>query len=153
MPCKLRIYLPRDAWTHSLCGSCVSEPCYAVKACIFPCWGTASVDTYKKSGDPAAHPSCNRIMLDVLCFMVCSDGTMARVRDQVRDHTNMVQAECCNSACWDTCCTTTFCWGCAAAQIKRELDVWYGHANDNAPVYPGSPAWKIIQQQPGKIAT
>ena len=64
------------------------------------------------------------------------------VRERVREKTNMVPGECCNAACWDTCLATMFCWGCAAAQMKRELQVWFGHAGEGAPVHPGSPAAK-----------
>ena len=81
--------------------------------------------------------SCNL----AACWL-CDDGLISSERERVREKTNMVPGECCNAACWDTCLATMFCWGCAAAQMKRELQVWFGHAGEGAPVHPGSPAAK-----------
>ena len=60
--------------------------------------------------------------LEAACWL-CDDGLMASERERVREKTNMIPVECCNAACWDTHLATMFCWGCAAAQMKRELQV------------------------------
>lgn len=135
---------PRECWTFSLFGSCAEQPEFASYACVVPCIATAEISTYRKTGNPDAKTDACALFCNLAACAICDDGLMSSERERVRDKTNMVPGDCCkcNAACWDTCLTTAFCWGCAAAQMKRELQVWFGHAGEGAPVHPGSPAAK-----------
>ena len=97
---------------------------------------------HRSSSNPEAKADACSLMCNLAVCWLCDDGLMSSERERVREKTNMVPGECCNAACWDTCLATMFCWGCAAAQMKRELQVWFGHAGEGAPVHPGSPAAK-----------
>ena len=94
----------------------------------------------KKKSDPPPDEVKSSAWWVLLMFCFGDQCGMATVRNQIREDTNMVHSECCNKACWDICLSTVFCWGCAAVQMKRELQVWFGHAGPEAPVHPGSPA-------------
>ena len=133
---------PRERWTFSLCGSCAEQPGFASYACVAPCFATAEISSYRSSGNPEAKADTCALMCNLAACWLCDDGLMASERERVREKTNMIPGECCNAACWDTCLATMFCWGCAAAQMKRELQVWFGHAGEGAPVHPGSSAAK-----------
>ena len=134
---------PRVRWTFSsLCGSCAEQPGFASYACVAPCFATAEISSYGSTGNPEAKADTCALMCNLAACWLCDDGLMASERERVREKTNMIPGECCNAACWDTCLATMFCWGCAAAQMKRELQVWFGHAGEGAPVHPGSSAAK-----------
>ena len=96
------------------------------------------VNSYMKNG----HEDAVRNWMTVLCAYYCAGDSIAGTRDRVRVKTNMVEGECCSKQCLDSCCTTVFCWGCALAQDRRELQVYFGHAGPEAPVHPGTPAAK-----------
>ena len=117
-------------------------PGFGTFACVCPCVSTAEISAYRATGKLGDGPNAGALAANVCAFWLCDDGLLASERERVREKTNMVPGECCNAACWDTCLATVFCWGCAAAQMKRELRVWYGHAGQDAPVHPGSPAAK-----------
>ena len=130
----------RECWTYGLLDSCCADPGFASYACVCPCVATSEIDAYRKTKDPNAPADGCDITCQYLMFCFGDQCGMTTVRNQIREDTNMVHSECCNKACWDICLSTVFCWGCAAVQMKRELQVWFGHAGPEAPVHPGSPA-------------
>lgn len=134
---------PRPSWTYGLIESCGMEPGYGAYACFVPCLATAEVVAYRKTGDPNAKADAGAAILGCLCFYFCGDGCLAQERSRDRDMTNMTDDDC-NAACWDTCLSTSFCWGCATVQQRLELKVYYGHAAEGAPVHPGSPAARAM---------
>ena len=136
---------PREKWTFGACDSLQHDASYTCYACFVPCMSTAEVRAYRKTGKPDAPPegSCT----ELFCFCLCGDGMLNAEREAVRKKTNLVAPECCNAACCDDCMATTCCWGCAATQMKRELQVHFGHAGEGAPVHPGSPAALAMRRQ------
>ena len=142
---------PREEWTYSLF-ACHTEPHLCMLGCCCPCLASPQIRAYRTSGSPDAKADDCVIWAHLFACYMCGDGMMAWERDQVRGKTNMVRAECdlscnCNKQCCDDTCSTMCCCGCAAVQMKRELDVWYGHAGEGAPVHEGSPAAKKMARQ------
>ena len=116
--------------------------------CFCPCAANAKITAYRKSGDPGAPIDTNTALCNfVLAYSGCGDAFLGGERTAVREKTNVMTDDCsgdrgCNTDCWCACISLCLCWGCAGAQEKLELDVWYGHASENAPVHAGSPAAK-----------
>jgi Cys-rich protein (TIGR01571 family) len=127
---------PREKWTFGLLESCGAEPQFCLWGCCCPCLATAEVQAYRETGSQERPPSeCSVCFHLFVCFL-CQDGLMQHEREKVRKKTNMVEN------CNDDCVATMCCHGCAVAQMKRELAVYYGHA----PVHPGTPAAKKMQR-------
>ena len=140
---------PREAWSYGLFDSCgCSEPDLCCIACCCPCLAMPRIRAYRQSGNPDKRADDCAVYMSLLSCWLCGDGLLAHERDEVRGKTNMVRADCditrCyfNNACCDDTCSTMCCCGCAAVQMKRELDVWFGLAGEDAPVHGGSPAAK-----------
>ena len=129
---------PRETWTYGLVASCCHDPSFGCHACVCPCLAVERVNSYLKNG----HEDGERNRMTVLCAYYCAGDSIAGTRDRVRQKTNMVEGECCSKQCLDSCLTTCLCWGCALAQDRRELQVYFGHAGADAPVHPGTPAAK-----------
>lgn len=134
---------PREQWTYDLLDSFgCSDPGVCIYGCCCPCLATADLQAYRTSGKEDARPSQASVFLHLFICYMCGDGLMAREREKIREKTNLVQADGCDSVAWNDCFITMCCYGCAAVQMKRELAVWFGHAGEGAPVHPGSPAAK-----------
>ena len=139
---------PREQWTYGLFDACgCTDPSLCMYGCCCPCLATPKIRAYRRSGKPDAEADDCTILCHIFACYMCGDGLMAHERDEIRGKTNMVRAECdlnChyNYQCCDDTCSTMCCCGCAAVQMKRELDVYYGNASEGAPVHQGSPAAK-----------
>ena len=134
---------PRTEWTNGLLSSCCHDPCFGCRACFCPCLAVERVNSYLNNG----HENSETNWVTVLCSYYCTGDSIAGTRERVRAKTNMEEGECCSKVCWDTCCTTVFCWGCALAQDRRELQVYFGHAGPGATVHPGTPAAAAAAQE------
>jgi Cys-rich protein (TIGR01571 family) len=133
---------PRPDWTYGLMSSCCNDFSFGCHGCVCPCLAVERVNTYLKKG----HENAERNMVTVICTYCCMGDSIAGTRDRVREKTNMTTGECCSRECFDTLCTTMFCWGCALAQERRELQVFYGHAEPGAVRHEGTPAAQSINR-------
>jgi Cys-rich protein (TIGR01571 family) len=128
---------PRETWTYSTFGSGFCDPGFCCYAWWCPTCANAEIEQFMKNGNEDGEINCMQAIIAMLCPCDAMTGT----RERVREHTNIVAADGCpNMICMDTCCCICMCWGCAMAQEKRELRVWYGTAGSDAPKHPGSPA-------------
>jgi Cys-rich protein (TIGR01571 family) len=127
---------PRTEWTYGLLSSCCNDLSFGCRACFCPCLAVVRINSYLNKG----HENAPSNWVSVYCSYLCASDNIAGTRDRVREKTNMDTGECCSKVCCDTLCTTVFCWGCALAQDRRELQVYFGHAGSGAPVHPGTPA-------------
>eukprot|EP00945_MAST-04E_sp_MAST-4E-sp1_P004323 g4323.t1 len=147
---------PREDWTYSLLDNCgCTDPQFCIFGCCCPCLATPKLNAYRKKGDPNANADGWTIFCSLFTCWFCGDGLMNWERDQIREKTNLIKTECWNGhnagspeccACIHDCMATSFCCGCAAVQMKRELAVYYGHAGSDAPVHSGSPAAKKMSR-------
>ena len=119
---------PRPDWTYGLISSCCNDPCFGCTACFCPCVAVARVHSLLEEGHenvsapPGEHPAT------ICCAYCCPADDIGGTRDRVRAKTNMTSGD----RCRDVVCTSMCCWGCALAQDRRELQVYYGHAGPTA---------------------
>ena len=110
---------PRTEWSYGLLSSCCNDPAFGCHACVCPCLAVERVNKYLNKG----HENTKTNWVTVVCSYLCMGDSISGTRGRVREKTNMETGECCSLICLDELCTTVFCWGCALAQDRRELQV------------------------------